>query len=98
MSMVKWGFVYTVGGPESRRDELGSDACRLVALGIPEASGAVEAAVELVAEGCELIEFCGAFGAVGMADVIPRARDLGVPVGHVTYGADAASGLTRLFG
>ncbi len=98
MSMAKWGFVYTVGGPDLRRDELGSEDCRLVALGIPDVSGAVDAAVELVAEGCELVEFCGAFGAVAMADVVLRARELGVPVGQVTYGTDAASGLNSLFG
>ena len=100
MGLTKWGFVYTLGtdAAEPRRDELGSADCLLVAVGVPDVSDAARAAVELAAEGCELVEFCGAFGARDMAEVLDVVEQHGVPVGVVTYGGDATKGLHRLFG
>ena len=99
MALTKWGFVYTLGGDGKarRRDEIGSDECRLIALGVPDVSHAADAAVELTREGCEMIEYCGAFGARAMADVLDAVSEHDVPVGAVTYGGDATAGLHRVF-
>ncbi|GJM38742.1 MAG: hypothetical protein DHS20C19_21090 [Acidimicrobiales bacterium] len=100
MALNKWGFVYTLGGDSeaARRDEIGSDACRLVAVGVPDVSHAARVAIDLANDGCELVEFCGAFGAGPMAEVIAALEPLGVPVGTVSYGGDATSGLHQIFG
>ena len=100
MGLKKWGFVYTLGGDgeAERRDELGSEACRLVAVGVSDVAHAARVAVDLANDGCELIEFCGAFGATPMAEVIAALEPLEVPVGTVTYGGDATQGLHRIFG
>ena len=99
MALTKWGFVYTVAeGDEIRRDQIGTDACRLIAVGVPSTGLAASITAELVDEGCQLVEFCGAFGAREMADVQKTLADSEVPVGVVTYGGDATAGLHRLFG
>lgn len=100
MGLNKWGFVYTLGGggEAERRDELGSAECRLVAVGVADVAQAARVAIELANDGCELVEFCGAFGAAPMADVIAALEPLGVPVGAVSYGGDATAGLHRIFG
>jgi len=100
MALNKWGFVYTLGPDAAveRRDEIGSEGCRLVAVGVLDVSGAAHAAEELAKSGCELIEFCGAFGAAAMAEVLDAVGGRDVPVGVVSYGGDAATGLHRIFG
>lgn len=97
--MIKWGFVYTLGDVTSqpRRDVLGSTSCQLICIGIPTPEDAADAAKELLQEGVELIELCGAFAAPGLASVLAEVGDR-VPVGAVFYGGDAAPGLHRLFG
>ena len=97
--MKKWGFVYTLGDPSSppRRDTLGSASCELVSVGVPTVDAGAAAAAQLVEEGVELIELCGAFGAAGLAAVL-KAVDGRVPVGAVFYGGEASTGLHRLFG
>jgi len=100
MSLNKWGFVYTLGSDSEsrRRDEIGSEECRLVAVGISDLADAARVAADLANEGCQLVEFCGGFGAKPMAEVLAAVEDLGVPVGTVTYGGDATAGLHRIFG
>ena len=100
MALTKWGFVYTLGGggDAERRDEIGSDSCLLVAVGVSDVSNAARAAVDLANEGCELVEFCGGFGAESIAAVLAALGPSGVPVGAVSYGADATPGLHRIFG
>lgn len=98
MALSKWGFVYTVAsGDEIRRDEIGSPTCRLLAVGVPSTDLAASVCVELVDQGVELIEFCGAFGARELADVHEVLAGSAVPIGAVTYGGDATAGLYRLF-
>lgn len=98
MALSKWGFVYTLSeGEPIRRDELGSESCRLIAVGVPSTDLASDACLQLVSEGCELVEFCGAFGARQISDVQQALSDSGVPVGVVTYGGDATAGLHQLF-
>ena len=96
--MQKWGFIYTLGADSpSRTDLIGTDECSLVCVGIAEAADAPEAARQLLADGVELIELCGAFAGPGLNAVI-EAVDGAVPVGAVFYGGEAAPGLHRLFG
>ncbi len=100
MALNKWGFDYTLGGDAEteRRDEIGSDACRLVAVGVADVSHAARVAIDLANEGCELVEFCGGFGARSMGEVLEALEASGVPVGVVSYGGDSATGLHRIFG
>jgi predicted polyphosphate/ATP-dependent NAD kinase len=97
--MKKWGFIYTLGdeAAQPRSDTLGSASCELVCMGVPSVEDAPAAAKQLLEEGVELIELCGAFGGGGLAAVV-AAVDGQVPVGGVFYGAEAGTGLHRLFG
>ncbi len=97
--MQKWGFIYTLGDPDAPRETTttGSPACQLVCVGVPDVSDGPGAARELLAEGVELIELCGAFAGPGLAEVV-AAVDGKVRVGAVFYGGEAATGLARLFG
>jgi hypothetical protein len=97
--MQRWGFIYTLGDEQAevRQDTIGSPACELICVGIPTVDGAASAARSLVEAGVELIELCGAFGAKGLAAVIDEV-DGAVPAGAIFYGAEAATGLHRLFG
>lgn len=97
--MKKWGFIYTLGdtAAQPRRDRLGSAACELICLGVPTIEAGAIAAQQLVDEGVELIELCGAFGGGGLATVL-RVVDGKIPVGGVFYGGEASTGLHKLFG
>jgi len=100
VALNKWGFVYTLGvdATSERRDEIGSDGCRLVAVGVLDVSAAARAAVDLADDGCQLVEFCGAFGAAAIAEALDAVGRRDVPLGVVSYGGDAATGLHRIFG
>lgn len=97
--MDKWGFIYTLGDTTADRQRiaLGSPACQLVCVGVPSVEDAPTAARQLLDEGVELIELCGAFAGPGLAAVLAEVADE-VPVGAVFYGGEAASGLHKLFG
>lgn len=97
--MKKWGFIYTLGddSAEPRSDTIGSQQCVLVCRGVRSVDDAPAVARELVAEGAELIELCGAFSGSGLAAVVD-ALDGRVPAGAVFYGGEAGTGLHRLFG
>lgn len=97
--MRKWGFIYTLGDETApaRVDHLGSAACELVCVGVPSVAEAPAAARQLLGQGVQLIELCGAFGGAGLAAVV-AAVDGRVPVGAVFYGCDASTGLHHLFG
>ena len=99
MALTRWGFIYTLGPDASttRRDEIGSAACVLVAVAVPAVNAAGAAARQLVDDGVELIELCGAFGPAGTAAVVEAVGDR-VPVGGVYYGGEATTGLAALFG
>jgi hypothetical protein len=97
--MKKWGFIYTLGDRSagSRTDTIGSEACVLICVGVPDVADAPDAARKLLADGVQLIELCGAFSGSGLAAVVAAVENR-VPVGAVFYGGEAGSGLHRLFG
>ena len=97
--MKKWGFIYTLGNAsaEPRSDTIGSAECVLICRGVRSVGDAPAVAQELVSEGAELIELCGAFAGGGLAAVVD-ALDGSAPVGAVFYGGEAGTGLHRLFG
>jgi hypothetical protein len=92
---MKWAFFYTLDEPNAgtRLDTMGTLTC----VGITEIAAAPAIARQLVAEGVELIELCGAFGGAGLAAVIAAVEGR-VPVGAVFYSVEASGGLQRLFG
>ena len=92
---MKWGFIYTLDdvATEPRIDRLGD----LVCIGARRVEDAPDIARQLLAEGVEMIELCGGFGAAGLAAVISAVNGR-VPVGAVFYGVEASAGLQRLFG
>lgn len=97
--MDKWGLIYTLGdtAAEPQRATLGSPACQLVCVGVPDVDDGPAAARQLLDEGVQLIELCGAFAGPGLAAVLAEVKDE-VPVGAVFYGGEAATGLHKLFG
>jgi hypothetical protein len=92
---MKWAFIYTLDNPaeSERRDEIGS----LVCVGVQRVEDAPAAACQLVSEGVELVELCGAFGGAGLGGVVSAVAGR-VPVGAIFYGVDASNGLQRIFG
>lgn len=76
------------------RNEIGEDACRLVAVGVPSAADAPGEVEALIASGVELIEMCGAFGPAETEAVRVAAAGR-VPIGAVTYPCSEAGGSTR---
>lgn len=99
MALTKWAFIYTLGDPAAdiRRDEIGSDVCRLIAIGVPRVADAAAVAADLAEEGVELIELCGAFDAGGL-NAVAQATGGAVPTGAVFYGGGAVPALHALFG
>lgn len=97
--MEKWGFIYTSGDGDGQpvHGETGSQACGLLTVGVPSTEVPSEVVEQLIAEGVELIELCGAFGP-GAASAVIEMVDGRVPVGYVTYPASEAGGLQALFG
>ncbi len=97
--MKKWGFIYKLGDATApaRWDTIGSEACVLVCVGVPKVADAADVAQQLVAQGCQLVEMCGAFSGSGLA-AVEGAVGQQVPVGAVFYGGDAGTPLHRLFG
>jgi hypothetical protein len=97
--MHTWAFIYTLGtdATEVRRDEIGSPACRLIAVGVPTTADAPAVIDDLVADGAQLIELCGAFGPADTAAVLTAIAGR-APLGAVTYPGSEATGLHALFG
>ncbi|WP_394833340.1 DUF6506 family protein [Pendulispora rubella] len=88
--ITRWGFIYLGPGsdPVADRIDVERGGLRTTIVPVPDAEGAVKAAVELVDAGAQLIELCGAFGPVGAARVL-EATGGRVPVGCVAYGAES---------
>lgn len=97
--MEKWAFIYTSGDGEAApiTASTGSRACELVTVGVPTAAVDTALIDELVEDGVELIELCGAFGPAEVARVLEQVGGR-VPVGYVTYPCSEAGALDALFG
>ncbi|MEV0249544.1 DUF6506 family protein [Nocardia sp. NPDC050712] len=99
MALEHWAFIYVADGCDPDRDisivDTGKSRTVLVGVGAHEQAPAV--ARRLVADGAQLLELCGGFGAADTAAVL-AAIDSAVPVGTVSYGPEAISGLHALFG
>ncbi|MBK5222764.1 MAG: hypothetical protein JJE52_07800 [Acidimicrobiia bacterium] len=97
--MERWAFIYTSGDGDSAAVSAttGSKQCELLTVGVP--STAVDDAIieDLIEQGIELLELCGAFGPAEAAKVVEQVAGR-VPVGYVTYAASEAAGLHQLFG
>jgi hypothetical protein len=99
MSFTNWGFIYLGTGEENPavdRAVLKTGPLTTTVVAVPDAQSAINSAVELVDNGAQSIELCGAFGPKTVAEVI-EATSGRVPVGGVTYGAESMVGLAALF-
>jgi hypothetical protein len=63
---------------------------------VPEPADGLQVARSLAAEGVQLIELCGAFGAVHTSAIIEAVGST-VPVGMVAYGPEAVDQLHAIF-
>ena len=90
--MFYYGFIFT--GEEFEK-QLDTKAFKMKVVGVADHNDAIGAAKNMVKEGVHLIELCGDFGAVWAGKII-EAIDNKVPVGFVTYGAEAIEGLIKL--
>ena len=98
--MQTWGFIYTSGDEDGSPvvGRTGSEACVLLTVGVPSSTAVDDQVVEdLLAQGAELIECCGAFGPAESARILDQVAGR-VPVGFVTYPCSEAGGLHALFG
>jgi Family of unknown function (DUF6506) len=87
-----WAFIYVRPSADAAVDrvEVERDGVRTTLLGVPDQPAAVNAAVELVACGVQVIELCGILGPVWAARII-EATGGRVPVGAVSYGAESVA-------
>lgn len=93
-----WGFIYVGSGPVDPavdRVVIDRGGLRTTIVAVPEQAAAVPVAVELAEDGVQLIELCGIFGPVWTARVI-EATGGRVPIGSVSYGAEAIAALAAL--
>lgn len=97
--MQTWGFIYTSGDEDGPPvvGRTGSEACVLLTVGAPSTTVDDQVIEDLLAQGVELIECCGAFGPAESARILDQVAGR-VPVGFVTYPASQAGGLHALFG
>jgi predicted polyphosphate/ATP-dependent NAD kinase len=75
---------------------MASPAFEMVSVGVSSPSQALAVAQAMVAEGVQLIELCGGFGATWTAQVL-EAVGHRVPVGSVSYGPESIDALHALF-
>jgi len=95
MALHRFGFI-VVGAELDARHKLSSPSFEMSLVGIASPEEGPAAAAQLVSEGAQLIELCGAFGPTWTARVI-EAVEGRVPVGAVSYGAEALPGLAEIF-
>jgi hypothetical protein len=91
--MSTWAYLYEHPGtdPDADRHLLDRDGQRTLLVPVPDAAAAPAVAVRLVDEGVQLIELCGGFPLAAAARVAEAVAGR-VPVGHVTFAADALAG------
>ncbi len=91
--VISWAYLYGQPGADPLADrfviERGGQRTTLVP--VPDESAAAEIAVELIAEGVELLELCGGFSLTEAARVVEAVGGR-VPVGHVNFGLESVAG------
>ncbi|MGI6168469.1 MAG: DUF6506 family protein [Christensenellales bacterium] len=99
MKTLNFAFLVKGEGYDARvhRAYFENEYTKTHVLGVEDIAAAQEAARELVREGVELIELCGAFGQEG-ARSVAEALDGAVPVGYVTHDKSQKSLMDALFG
>ncbi|MFK0258718.1 DUF6506 family protein [Streptomyces sp. NPDC090445] len=92
--MITWASIYEHPSTDPVADRVVMERAgqRTLLVPVPAASDAVEVARLLVDEGVTLIELCGGFTLHDASRVMEAVGDR-VPVGHVTFAADAAPGV-----
>ena len=93
MALTKFGFIVT--GDHFVQYQ-GTDTFSMKVVGVRDPSEGVPAAVDMVAEGIQLIELCGGFSPVWAGKII-EAIEYAVPVGVVAYGPESIDSMYRLF-
>ncbi len=99
MTFSKWGYIFLGLGnedPQTDRAEMNTGGLTTTVVAVPERSAAVPVAVELVEQGAQSIELCGAFGPKWVAEVLDATGGR-VPVGGVNYGMESVHALTKMF-
>ena len=92
-AFIVFGWDYD---PESHTQIVESETLKTRVVGVDSLESAEAVAVELVADGVQLIELCGWFGPKGAARIIEAVGDQ-VPVGFVTHGPESINSLYELF-
>jgi len=87
-----WAFIYVRPAADAAADrvETERDGVRTTLVGAPEQAAVIEAAVDLVDSGVQVIELCGILGPV-WADRVIESTGGRVPVGAVSYGAESVA-------
>jgi hypothetical protein len=87
---VTWAYIYEHPGADPLADRFILDRSdqRTLLVPVADAARAPAVAVDLVAEGVQLIELCGGFPLAAAARVAEAVRGR-VPVGHVTFAVDS---------
>ena len=98
MALRRFGFIVTGAGydPAQHRARLESPQMTTTVVGVAKPEQALPVAVQMVADGVQLIELCGGFGPIWTARVI-EAIGGAVPVGAVAYGPEAIDPMHALF-
>jgi hypothetical protein len=97
--MIKWAFFFDAPevNPAVDRMVIERGGMQSTIIAVPDPEIAVQLSVELVAEGVQFIELCGAFTPVVAAKII-EATGGKIPVGIVGYsGGQSVQALARIF-
>ena len=93
MALRHFGFI-VVG--DDFVQEQGTDKFKMRVVGVSRPKQAIVVAKDMVADGIQAIELCGAFSPVIVGKII-EAIEFKVPVGTVSYGSESVAGLYKLF-
>jgi hypothetical protein len=88
-----WAYIYEQpeADPLADRYVIDRGGQRTILVPVPDAAQAPSVALELIAEGVQLIELCGGFTLTAAARVVEAVAGR-VPVGHVTFAVDSTTG------
>jgi hypothetical protein len=88
-----WAYIYEQpeADPLADRHVIDRGGQRTMLVPVPDAAQAPAVALELIAEGAQLIELCGGFPLTAAARVVEAVAGR-VPVGHVTFAVDSTTG------